>query len=54
MNQRYAYMKTMKDPKYEPGKNYAYYGLPPHFIFLMNGQLFMVRWIWKREIESIN
>lgn len=33
MNQRYAYMKTMKEPKYEPGKNYAYYGISPHFIF---------------------
>lgn len=54
MNQRYTYMKTMKEPKYEPGKNYAYYGIPPHFIFLMNGQLSMVRWIWKRETKLIN
>lgn len=33
MNKRYAYMRRSKQPAYEPGKNYAYYNMPPHFLF---------------------
>lgn len=45
MIRRYQYMKN--HPKYVMGKNYAYYGLPPKFIFIDEWAAFII------ELESM-